>query len=66
MSTANIIKIDSTSTESFEDAIRQAIANASRKVKNIKGAWVDQQTMTIENGRVNGYRVGVRVSFVSD
>lgn len=64
MSVAKIIEISSTSTESFEDAIHKGIETASNTVDNIKGAWVAEQKVTVENGRVSGYRVDMRVTFV--
>lgn len=66
MSIAKIIEISSSSTESFEDAIHQGIETASRTVNNIQGAWVAEQKVTVENGRINGYRVDMRVTFILD
>lgn len=64
MSVAKIIEISAESNESFEDAIRQGIEKASRTVDNIKGAWVSEQKVHVENGAVTGYRVDLRVTFV--
>jgi len=66
MSVAKVIEITSASSESFEDAIRQGIAKASESVRNIKGAWVCQQTVKVENGTIVEYRTDLRVSFVLD
>ncbi len=66
MPVAKIIEISATSKESFEDAIRQGIDTASRTVDNIKGAWIAEQKVTVENGRVDSYRVDMRVTFVLD
>ncbi len=66
MSVAKIIEISSSSPESFEDAIRRGIETASQSVHNIKGAWVSEQKVTVENGKINGYRVDMRVTFVLD
>ncbi|MEA5445612.1 dodecin family protein [Gammaproteobacteria bacterium AB-CW1] len=64
MSVAKIIEISATSNDSFEDAIRQGIDKASKSVDNIKGAWVAEQKVTVENGKISGYRVDMRVTFV--
>jgi len=64
MAVAKVIEITSSSTESFEDAIRQGIAKASESVRDIKGAWVSQQTVKVENGAVVEYRTDLKVSFV--
>ncbi|MBK5218376.1 MAG: dodecin domain-containing protein [Thermoleophilia bacterium] len=64
MAVAKVIEITATSDQSFEDAIKQGIGKASETVKNIKGAWVKEQKVLVENGSVNGYRVDLKVSFV--
>jgi len=64
MSVAKIIEISAESGESFEDAIREGIEKASKSVENIKGAWVSEQKVIVENGRIAAYRVDMRVTFV--
>ncbi len=64
MSVAKVIEITSASSESFEDAIRQGIAKASETVRDIKGAWVSQQTVKVENNTVVEFRVDLKVTFV--
>jgi dodecin len=64
MAVAKVIEITATSDQSFEDAIKQGIGKASETVQNIKGAWVKEQKVLVENGSVNGYRVDLKVSFV--
>lgn len=66
MPVAKVTEITATSEESFEDAIRQGIAKASETVRNIKGAWVKEQKVDIENGAITGYRVDLKVTFVLD
>ncbi len=66
MAVAKIIEITATSDSSFEDAIAQGIAKASETVHNIKGAWVKEQKVLVENGGVSGYRVDLKLSFVLD
>lgn len=64
MSVAKIIEISAESPESFEAAIRSGIMQASKTVENIKGAWVSEQKVKIENGQIAAYRVDMRVTFV--
>ncbi len=64
MSTAKIIEISATSPKSFEDAINEGIEKASKSVEGIKGAWISEQKVQVENGKVSGYRVDMRVTFV--
>lgn len=66
MPVAKVTEITATSEESFEDAIRQGIAKASETVRNIKGAWVKEQKVDIENGAISNYRVDLKVTFVLD
>lgn len=64
MSVAKIIEISSESSKSFEDAISDGIARASKTVKNIKTAWVKEQQVLVKDGKVVGYRVDMKVTFV--
>jgi len=66
MSVAKIIEISSESPKSFEDAIVNGIARASKTVHNIKSAWVKEQHVVIDNGKVVLYRVDLKVTFVLD
>lgn len=66
MSIAKVIEISSESPESFEQAILQGIAKASDSVHNIKGAWVKEQKVTVEEGIIVNYRVDMKVTFVID
>lgn len=64
MSVAKIIEIYATSSKSFEDAIQQGIARAAKTVDNISGAWVNEQKVDIENGKISRYRVNLKVTFI--
>jgi flavin-binding protein dodecin len=64
MSVAKIIEINAGSPKSFDDAIRTGIAKASKTVENIKGAWVKDQQVLVENGKVKEYRVDLKVTFI--
>lgn len=66
MSVAKIIELSSESSKSFEDAIQSGIARASRTVHNIKSAWVKEQHVVVDNGKVALYRVDLKVTFVLD
>jgi flavin-binding protein dodecin len=64
MSVAKVIELSSTSTQSFEDAIQQGVARATKTLKNVEGAWVKEQQVSIENGRISRYRVNLLVTFI--
>jgi flavin-binding protein dodecin len=66
MSVAKIIEISSDSSTSFQDAIEVGIKRAEKTLKNVKGAWIAEQKLTVENGVIQKYRVIMRVSFVLD
>lgn len=64
MSVARITEISSVSNKSFEDAVVQGVARAHKTLKNVKGAWVKDQEVTCDNGKVSGYKVILKVTFV--
>lgn len=64
MSIAKVTEITSSSTESFEDAIRDGIARASKTIDNIRGVWVNEQNVVVKSGKITEWRVNMRVTFV--
>jgi flavin-binding protein dodecin len=66
MSVAKIIEISAESPKSFEDAIVGGIKRASKTVHGIKSAWVKEQHVVINKGKVSLYRVDLKVTFVLD
>jgi flavin-binding protein dodecin len=66
MSVAKIIEISADSPTSFEDAVVQGIAKTSKSVHGITSAWVKEQHVVVENGKVTLYRVDLKVTFVLD
>ncbi|MCZ6507639.1 MAG: dodecin family protein [Acidobacteria bacterium] len=64
MSVAKVTEISSSSTVSFEDAIKQGIARASRTLHGIQGAWIKEQKIVCAGGDITEYRVDMKVTFV--
>jgi len=64
MTVARITEISSISNVSFEDAVKQGVERANKTLKNVKGAWVKDQEVTVDNGKVSGYKVILKVTFV--
>jgi dodecin len=64
MSVARVTEISAVSEEGFEDAVRQAIARATKTLRNVEGAWVKDQNVMIEDGNIKGYKVNLEVTFV--
>jgi flavin-binding protein dodecin len=66
MSVATVTEISAISDMSFEDAIQQGIARATKTLRNVEGAWVKDQNIMIEDGNITGYKVNLEVTFVLD
>ena len=64
MSVAKVIEISASSTESFEDAILAGVGRATDTIDNVRGAWIKEQKVVIEGGRIKVYRVNMSVTFV--
>jgi hypothetical protein len=64
MSVAKVIEISASSSDSFDDAIRNGIKRAAETIDDVRGAWVKDQEITVENGVVTEYLVRLKVTFV--
>lgn len=64
MSVARVTEIISSSSKSFEDAIETGVKRASKTLKNVSGAWVQDQKCTVKDGKIDEYRVILKVTFV--
>lgn len=64
MSVAKVVEITSDSTEGFEDAIKTGIERSEKSLKNVRGAWISEQKVIVEDGKITRYGVTMRVSFV--
>ena len=66
MAIARVTEISSTSPKSFDDALEQAIARATKTLRNVTSAWIKEQRVDIKDGRISEYQVNVLVTFVLD
>src|SRR4051812_4394616 len=66
MSVATFIELSGQSSESYEDAIRQAVQRASATIRNIRSVWAKEFEAVVENNRVAQFRVAVKIAFVLD
>ena len=64
MSVAKVTEIIASSDKSFDDAIKQGVKRANKTLKNVKGAWVKSQRVSIDDGKISEYRVVLKVTFV--
>ena len=64
MAVAKVVEINASSEKSFEDAIMAGISKASETVRGIRGAWVKEQQVRVEDGKITEYRADLKVTFV--
>ncbi len=64
MSVARVTELSVTSNESFEAAVKEGIDRATKTLRNVTSAWVKEQRVMIDGGKVTGYQVNIQVTFV--
>ena len=64
MSVARVTEISSTSERSFEDAIQQGLDRATRTLRGVTSAWIKEQQVKLQNGKVTEYQVNMQITFV--
>ena len=62
-----VIELVGSSPKSFSDAVRNAVATASRTIRNINGVEVISSTADVdESGKLTNYRVNCKIAFIVD
>jgi flavin-binding protein dodecin len=64
MTVAKVTEISASSDKSFDDAMRQGLTRANKTLKNVTGAWIANQEIMVDKGKITGYRVRMRITFV--
>lgn len=64
MTVAKVTEITATSKTSFEDAVASGIKRANKTLKNISAAWIADQEVVVEGGKITAYKVRMKVTFV--
>ncbi len=64
MSVAKVVEVNASSTKSFEDAIQSGINKVTETVKNVQGAWINEQKVVIKDNKISEYRVNLKISFL--
>ena len=65
MSVARVTEIISSSKKSFDDAVNLGVARAAKTLKNVQGAWIQDQKVVVDaKGKISEYRVSLKVTFV--
>ena len=66
MAVARVTELSVTSNQSFDDAITQGVARATKTLRNVTGAWVKEQRVEIRDNQIAEYQVNLLVTFVLD
>ena len=64
MSVARVTEIIASSTKSFDDAVEKGVERACDTLKNVEGAWVQDQKVVVRDGKITEYRVNLKVTFI--
>ena len=64
MSVAKVTEITASSTKSFEDAIQAGISRAAKTLDNVQSAWIQDQEVGVQGGKIVEYKVRMKVTFV--
>jgi dodecin len=60
-----IIEVVGSSTESFSDAVRQAVRVAGQSVRNMRGVEVQSSSADVgEDGTISLYKVNCKIAFL--
>jgi len=63
MAVLKVIELLANSDKSWEDAAKNALAQAAKSVKNIRSIYVNEQSATVSDGKIDDYRVNVKITF---
>ena len=63
MAVMKVIEVLANSEKSWEDATQKAIKQASKSVKNIKSAFVQSQSVVVNDDDVSEFRVNLKITF---
>jgi dodecin len=66
MSIAKVSEISATSRKSFEDAVVQGLERANKTLRNVKSAWIKEQQVRVDGGKITEYQVNMMVTFIID
>jgi flavin-binding protein dodecin len=64
MSVARVTEISASSPKSFEDAVENGISRANDTLQNIEGAWIQDMKVTCKDGKIDEFRVNMKVTFI--
>ena len=59
-----VIEVLAESNQSWEDAAKQAVANAAKTVRNIKSIYIENFEATVDGDQLTRYRINAKISFM--
>jgi len=66
MAIVKVIELIASSDSGFDDAVRQAVKEASKTIRNIDSVWVKDMKVHVRDGKIKSYGVICKVSFRLD
>lgn len=66
MAIARVTEIIASSSKGFGDAVDKGIDRANKTLRNVTGAWIKDQKVMVEKGKIKEYRVTMKVTFILD
>jgi flavin-binding protein dodecin len=64
MTVGRVTEISATSPTSFEDAMQRGIDRANQTLRHVTSAWIKEQRIDLEEGKIKDYQVNLLVTFV--
>ena len=66
MAIVKVIELIASSEKSFDDAVKQAVKEASKTIRNVDSVWVKDMKVHVKEGKIKSYGVICKVSFRLD
>ena len=66
MAVVKVIELIASSEKSFDDAVKQAVKEASKTIRNVDSVWVKDMKVHVKDGKIKSYGVICKVSFRLD
>lgn len=63
MAILKVIEVLANSEKGWEDATKNAVEHASKTVKNIRSVYIQEQSATVKDGKIDNYRVNAKITF---
>ncbi len=63
MAVLKVIEVMASSTKSWEDAAATAVSEAAKTIKGISSVYVQDQSCTVKDGKIEEYRLNMKITF---